>query len=73
MLGELLKNIEVFDILWNVPRLMTVTDAIKLAEDKARDGFWVIIDGQMYNDRNEIPKVIQKASKIAFMVPIGGG
>jgi len=52
---------------------MSVVDAAKLAEDKAGEGFWIIIDGQMFNNVDEIQDAIKNASKIAFMVPVGGG
>lgn len=72
-LSDQAKKIEVFDILWNAPRIMTLADAVKLSEEKLRDGYWIIVDGQMYNNLDEIRDVIKYASKIAFMVPVGGG
>jgi len=52
---------------------MSVADATKLVEEKAREGFWIIIDGQMFNNMDEIRVAIKNASKIGFMVPVGGG
>ena len=66
-------KIEVFDILWTTPRMMSVADATKLVEEKAREGFWIIIDGQMFNNMDGIREAINHANKIAFMVPTGGG
>lgn len=71
--GEEVETVEVFDISWSTSRTMTVADAVKLTEQKAKEGFWIIIDGQMFNDMNEIREVIKNSSKIAFMVAIGGG
>lgn len=66
-------KVEVFDILWSAPRTMSVVDAAKLVEEKVREGFWIIIDGQMFNNMDGIQDVIKNSSKIAFMVPVGGG
>lgn len=73
--GEEVKKVEVFDILWSTPRMMSVADAMKLTEEKAKEGFWIIIDGRMLNNNNidEIRDVLKNSSKIAFMVPVGGG
>jgi len=68
-----MKRVEVCDILWRAPRMMSVADATKLAEEKAKEGFWIIIDGQMFNNLDEIRDLIKNASKIGFMVPVGGG
>lgn len=72
-MSEEVKRVEVFNILWRAPRVMSVADATKLVEEKAREGFWIIIDGQMFNNMDEIRVVIKNASKIGFMVPLGGG
>lgn len=72
-MSEEVQRVEVFDILWRAPRTMSVADATKLIEEKAREGFWIIIDGQMFNNMDEIRDVIKNASKIGLMVPIGGG
>lgn len=72
-MSEEVKRVEVFDILWRAPRVMSVADAAKLVEEKAREGFWIIIDGQMFNNMDEIRVVIKNASKIGVMVPLGGG
>jgi len=72
-MSEEAEKIEVFDILWSASRTMSVVDATKLAEEKAKEGFWIIIDGRMFNNMDEIRWVIRNATKIAFMVPIGGG
>lgn len=55
--------------------MMSVADAMKLTEEKAKEGFWIIIDGRMLNNNNidEIRDVLKNSSKIAFMVPVGGG
>ena len=71
--GEEVKKVEVFDILWSTSRMMSVADAMKLTEEKAKEGFWIIIDGQMFNNMDEIQDVVKNSSKIAFMVPVGGG
>lgn len=71
--GEEVKKVEVFDILWSTPRMMSVADAMKLTEEKAKEGFWIIIDGRMLNNIDEIRDVLKNSSKIAFMVPVGGG
>jgi hypothetical protein len=68
-----MKRVEVFDILWRTPQMISVADATKLAEEKAKEGFWIIIDGQMFNNLDEIRDLIKNASKIGFMVPVGGG
>ena len=67
------KKVEVFNILWIAPRMMSVVDAMKLVEEKAREGFWIIIDGQMLNNVDEIRDVIKNSNKVSFMVPTGGG
>lgn len=71
--GEEVKKVEVFDILWSTSRVMSVADAMKLAEEKAKAGFWIIIDGRMFNNVDEIQDGLKSSSKIAFMVPVGGG
>ena len=71
--GKEVKKVEVFDILWSTPRMMSVADAMKLTKEKAKEGFWIIIDGRMFNNMDEILDVLKNSSKIAFMVPVGGG
>jgi len=72
-LNDEAKKVEVFDISGIAPRTMSIADATKLAEEKAREGFWIIIDGQMFTNMDEMRDIINNSSKIAFMVPVGGG
>jgi hypothetical protein len=72
-LSDEAKKVEVFDVFWRAPRMMSVAEAMKLTEEKAREGFWVIIDGQMFNNMDEIRNAIKNSNKVAFMVPVGGG
>ena len=72
-LNDEAKKVEVFDILGIAPRTMSIADATKLAEEKAREGFWIIIDGRMFTNMDEMRDMINNSSKIAFMVPVGGG
>ncbi len=71
--GEEVKKVEVFDILWSTSRMMSVADAMKLTKEKVKEGFGIIIDGRMFNNMDEIQDVLKNSSKIAFMVPVGGG